>query len=311
MMNFIKFILIFNLGNYVLSFNSKSFKFHQSFQLFDSQSKNFGPGGRVKKVTLNKLPSAEIKNIIPSEDLSVKVESISESFGLPEAQSIPIEIPPKEEEKKEVEEEESIPKLPIENIIVQQVEMQVKGINDRQQQLSLLQEQLSKSIAKKQEVEYVISEEINVLTLKIQDIENSELVGIDSLRAVLDNLRAIAESKNKLISDSKVVLAQLKEVRDKITENSILNLLESSIDQKQELINIERDCCDDIYSLIFEVEAEIKRVDNKLLEIRKILKSLPSVNDREGARKYSWSDVESFQKQIIASIEVKLKSPNS
>jgi hypothetical protein len=60
--------------------------------------------------------------------------------------------------------------------------------------------------------------------------------------------------------------------------------------------------------LIFEVEAEIKRVDTKLLEIRKILKSLPSVNDREGARKYSWSDVESFQKQIIASIEVNLIS---
>ena len=300
-MNFIKFIVIFNLVNYVISYNHKFFKFHQSFQLFESQSKNFGPSGRVKKVTLNKLPSAEIKNITPSQDLSVKEEYILKSFDLPDTQSVSIEMPPKVEEEEEVE---SIPKLPIENIIAQQVEIQVKGINDRQQQLSLLQQQLSKSIAKKQEAEYVISEEINVLTLKIQEIENSELIGIDSLKAVLDNLRVIAESKNKLISDSKAVLTQLKDVRDKITENSILNLLESSIDQKQELINIERDCCDDIYSLIFEVEAEIKRVDNKLLEIRKILKSLPSVNDREGARKYSWSDVESFQNQIIASIEV-------
>ena len=66
---------------------------------------------------------------------------------------------------------------------------------------------------------------------------------------------------------------------------------------------MERDICADIYSLIFEVEAEVESIKNKLKETSKILRSFPASEDREGARKYSWSDVESFQRQILSSIE--------
>ena len=106
--------------------------------------------------------------------------------------------------------------------------------------MDLLQAQLSKSIAKKLEVEDVISREISVLRLKIEDIEAAETAAQASLQEVLLSLRKAAESKNELITDSKGVVAQLKEVRSKITESSILVLLESSIEQKQALVDVER-----------------------------------------------------------------------
>jgi hypothetical protein len=135
---------------------------------------------------------------------------------------------------------ESLDTRSVEDIIIQQAESQARGVMERQVQLDLLQAQLSKSIAKKLEVEDVISREISVLRLKIEDIEAAETAAQASLKEVLLSLRKAAESKNELITDSKGVVAQLKEVRSKITESSILVLLESSIAQKQALVDVER-----------------------------------------------------------------------
>ena len=255
--------------------------------------KNYGPGARVSRpVVASSIPAT---TIVPSAVAVVPsaVAVVPSAVAAVEPQTTadvlyePIVVDTRS----------------LEEVIQQQAESQARGIAERQKQLTLLQSQLTKSIAKKEEIEDVISREINGLRARIQDIEASELAGLGSLREVLTSLRGSAESKNALITDSKAVVAQLKEVRNKIAESTILSLLESSIDQKQALVDIERDICADIYSLIFEVEIEIERVQFKLKEINKILKSFPVGEDREAARKYSWSDVETFQKQLLASTE--------
>merc|ERR1711988_885873 len=108
---------------------------------------------------------------------------------------------------------------------------------------------------------------------------------------------------NELIADSVNVVAQLKEVRSKVVETSIAALLDDSVVKKQDLVDVERDICADIYALIAEIEGEIKSIELRIVEIEKILKTFPSVADRKAAQAYSWADVETFQTLIMGSLE--------
>ena len=121
----------------------------------------------------------------------------------------------------------------VEDIIIAQTQEQGKNMADRSAQLNILQQQLNKSLAKKQEVDVVVSREIDGLRSRIKEIEIVERDGLVSMQKVLSSLREAAESKNELIAESNEVVKQLEDVLSKVSEASIASLLETSITQKR------------------------------------------------------------------------------
>ena len=265
--------------------------------------RSYGPAGRVSKGSTQ--PSvAPAVSVMEKEtpDASAPVES-------PPTPVAPVAEPPLVQAVEKISdpdpetEPRPEPVKSVEEIIMAQAQDEAKKNEDRSAQLNLLQQQLSKSLAKKQEVDDVISREIDILRTRIQDIEATERDGLSSITNVLASLRTAADEKNELIADSVNVVAQLKEVRSKVVETSIAALLDDSVVKKQDLVDVERDICADIYALITEIEGEIKSINYRINEIEKILKTFPSVADRKAAQAYSWADVENFQKLIMVSLE--------
>merc|ERR1719440_890116 len=109
--------------------------------------------------------------------------------------AVPDKIPEEPDQEPKIQPE---PVKSVEEIIMVQAQDEAKKNQDRNAQLNLLQQQLSKSLAKKQEVDDVISREIDVLRIRIQDIEGTDREGLDSITGVLASLRTTADQKNEL-----------------------------------------------------------------------------------------------------------------
>ena len=149
----------------------------------------------------------------------------------------------------------------LEEIILENVENQIAVKSDRQTSLRSLQQQLSKSISRRGEVEQVILREISTLREKSTEIRESELTCLSEYSLILSALKKASHAKAAVVKENQELLSQLSDVRQKIKEKIIYDQITVSINQKSELIEIDTRIIDELNYLISEVEETIDSVE--------------------------------------------------
>lgn len=207
-------------------------------------------------------------------------------------------------------EEDKAPELTLEELFRQKISQESLARNQRQIEISQLQQQLSQSVARKQEVEQLMVKEIDSLRTVIKGEVAGESSRLAQLESLYESFRDIYLSKSVLVDSETKILEQMRAVRDMITEQVILVQLDAAVQKKSELIGIERSICADIKSCSDEVNAEISDTKEKIASLQQVLKSFPSLNDEGYAsRSYSWEEIEILQRKLILIAEVDLTPP--
>ena len=293
--------------------------------------KNYGLSGRiVKPITSISVPEPEVKstavigystNLIDSittddEVLISKSEiAVETEVLIPEAvlqQDDPITTF-SNDVTEAIEVEISTPELSAEEKLRLRINKETVTRNERMKGLSLLQKQLSKSVARKQEVEQMLIKEVVTLRNVIDGEIEGEAVRLGELESLYTSFRDLFVSKTVLLDSEVKILEQMKAVRDMVNEQVVLVQLDSAILKKGELISIEKTICTDIKTCLDEVNAEISETKSKIVYLQTVLLSLPSSTDEAGyaARSYSWEEIESLEQKLIQSVEVSSHFPLS
>ena len=293
--------------------------------------KNYGLSGRiVKPITSISVPEPEVKstavigystNLIDSittddEVLISKTEiAVETEVLIPEAvlqQDDPITTF-SNDVTEAIEVEISTPELSAEEKLRLRINKETVTRNERMKGLSLLQKQLSKSVARKQEVEQMLIKEVVTLRNVIDGEIEGEAVRLGELESLYTSFRDLFVSKTVLLDSEVKILEQMKAVRDMVNEQVVLVQLDSAILKKGELISIEKTICTDIKTCLDEVNAEISETKSKIVDLQSVLLSLPSSTDEAGyaARSYSWEEIESLEQKLIQSVEVSSHFPLS
>ena len=212
-----------------------------------------------------------------------------------------------------IEVEISTPELSAEEKLRLRINKETVTRNERMKGLSLLQKQLSKSVARKQEVEQMLIKEVVTLRNVIDGEIEGEAVRLGELESLYTSFRDLFVSKTVLLDSEVKILEQMKAVRDMVNEQVVLVQLDSAILKKGELISIEKTICTDIKTCLDEVNAEISETKSKIVDLQSVLLSLPSSTDEAGyaARSYSWEEIESLEQKLIQSVEVSSHFPLS
>jgi len=287
-------------------------------------------GRVVKPITSISVPEPEVKstavigystNLIDSittddEVLISKIEiAVETEVLIPEAvlqQDDPITTF-SNDVTEAIEVEISTPELSAEDKLRLRINKETVTRNERMKGLSLLQKQLSKSVARKQEVEQMLIKEVVTLRNVIDGEIEGEAVRLGELESLYTSFRDLFVSKTVLLDSEVKILEQMKAVRDMVNEQVVLVQLDSAILKKGELISIEKTICADIKTCLDEVNAEISETKSKIVDLQSVLLSLPSSTDEAGyaARSYSWEEIESLEQKLIQSVEVSSHFPLS
>ena len=287
-------------------------------------------GRVVKPITSISVPEPEVKstavigystNLIDSittddEVLISKIEiAVETEVLMPEAvlqQDDPITTF-SNDVTEAIEVEISTPELSAEDKLRLRINKETVTRNERMKGLSLLQKQLSKSVARKQEVEQMLIKEVVTLRNVIDGEIEGEAVRLGELESLYTSFRDLFVSKTVLLDSEVKILEQMKAVRDMVNEQVVLVQLDSAILKKGELISIEKTICADIKTCLDEVNAEISETKSKIVDLQSVLLSLPSSTDEAGyaARSYSWEEIESLEQKLIQSVEVSSHFPLS
>lgn len=285
--------------------------------------KNYGLSGRISKPIIS-ISVPDIKSTNDNADLSAVVDNIT----VDEVPSTKVEIATTDIEviipeavlqhdspsilsndiTEAIEVEISAPELSAEEKLRLKINEETFTRNERMKGLSLLQKQLSKSVARKQEVEQMLISEVDTLRNVIEGEIEGEIVRLGQLESLYTSFRDLFVSKTVLVDSESKILEQMKAVRDLISEQVVLIQLDSAVLKKDELISIEKTICTDIKNCLDEVNTEISETKGKIAYLQTVLTSLPSSTDESGyaARSYSWEEIESLEQKIIQSVEVLL-----
>ena len=211
----------------------------------------------------------------------------------------PVQLDPPVEADVEVEPIQ----LSLEDQLRREVRQEFESREIRLVELNKLQSELSQSMARKQEVEKVITGEVEALWPRLQDEFYKETARIDQLLGSLGKFKKALKEKLEIQDLEKKTLVQMKDVRGKVSEETILVQLNEAISKKGDLIDIESGICDDIAECCRSLEVEINDTRTKLASLNNAIASLPSLTDEIAMRAYTWSDVEVLQKTLFDSLE--------
>eukprot|EP01038_Epipyxis_sp_PR26KG_P006411 gene6411-8825_t len=199
-----------------------------------------------------------------------------------------------------------VQKLSTEEVLKNKIEEEKSRRDKRKAEVTVLQNQLIKSMARKIEIESVIQSEMEDLRVNIlEEIEN-EKKGLQQLEVLSFSFNEGLISKQDILAQESIVLEQMIEVRQKINETIILNQLDAAIAKKSELIDIERGVCVKVNECCDNIRAEIADAKEKLSSLINTLESLPSSDDKLALRSYSWVEVESLQAKLLDSLQTTL-----
>ena len=95
----------------------------------------------------------------------------------------------------------------------------------------------------------------------------------------------------------------MRDVRNKVSEPAILEQLDDAISKKEELIKIERAVCAEIKECIKALNSQISDTRNKLASLNNAIMNLPSSEDMNKMREYTWDDVASLQETLYKSMD--------
>jgi hypothetical protein len=289
----------------------------------DSKSLGMG-GGAIKPPTPEASSvSSPINPETEANLLSVKEKVINDVPMTPDVkiEQVP-EVPfvakvddPEPEEEQEQEEEEKLstePKskaepLALEDQLRMQVVKEAATLEARQQQNLLLQTQISRSVARRKDVEDVILRELETLNTRIQTEKGDEEGRLLSLNVLLKKFQEVVTDKEVVIARESKVLEEMLGLSDKITENAILKQLTGAIDKKRDLITLENEILVEIRKYMDEVQSEISLTESKLVRVNDLFNQLPAISDRDAARQYAWLDVEDLEKELSSNFEINRK----
>jgi hypothetical protein len=198
---------------------------------------------------------------------------------------------------------EPVVKLSLEDSLRLEVQQEFEKREIRLVELSKLQNELSQTLAKKTEVELVIERELKALFPRLKDEFFKETARVDQLINSLTKFKDASVIKKEIISNEENVLAQMIAVRENIKETTILNQLDEAINTKKELVDIESSICKEIDECAIALEEQINDTRNKLSSLNNAITSLPSLEDKNSMRAYTWQDVSNLQTALYTSME--------
>ena len=146
----------------------------------------------------------------------------------------------------------------------------------------MLKAQLEKSIAKKREVEDVITNEVETLREKILEVKSLELSRVEQLEILLESLNAASVSKDVEVNENSNILSELVDLRKRVSEDAIASQLDSAISQKAKLVDLEKETLEDIKILAFDVENDFQKARESINTFENVLKSFPSAENNDG-----------------------------
>ncbi len=199
-----------------------------------------------------------------------------------------------------VEEEQAIP---LELQLKKQILEEAASREKRKLELNQLETQLSQSLKRKEEVENMISNEINKLKPRLMEELEKESVRLQSLSSLQKSFQSACSSKKDAIKQEENVLSQMKEVRSRIKEDVVAIQLDAAILKKGDLITIEQTINRDIENCVTNIANEIADANSKLSALANVISAMPSGSDTNANRKYTWDDVSSLQSQLSESIQ--------
>ena len=198
---------------------------------------------------------------------------------------------------------EDEPPLSIEFQLKKQILEEAASREKRKLELNQLETQLSQSLKRKEEVENMISNEINKLKPRLIEELEKESVRLQSLSILQRSFQSASATKKEAINQELIVLSQMKEVRSKIKEDIVAIQLDAAILKKSDLINIEETINRDIENCVVNIANEISDANSKLSALASVISAMPSGSDNSANRKYTWDDVASLQSQLSESIQ--------
>ena len=217
-----------------------------------AEKRNYGIGSRIirppNKVTLeedNKVvssrPSQPVQNI--EEEVKDVITVIAPTALEVELVSSPPNLATQtiEEETKEIGvisvDTQDIEPLSPEEVFLLRISEEDSSRSRRIQELSLLQNELMKSVNRKDEVESLMKSEIESLRkIILREIDNEEM-RLKQLNQFYETFKSTLLSKTTLLQSELKVLDQMREVKKLIAEDVILSQLEDAVKKK---VNIDR-----------------------------------------------------------------------
>jgi hypothetical protein len=285
-------------GGYGLSarYRRGSIQFNTAIQ---GDKKNYGPSGGFASKAKSEDPAKVTEPVIKAPETPIVAAQVTEPVI--KAPEIAIST------KQPIAQASSVPKveeeLPLELQLKKQILEEAASREKRKLELNQLETQLSQSLKRKEEVENMISNEINKMKERLMEELEKESVRLQSLSSLQQLFQSACTSKKDAIKQEENVLSQMKEVRSRIKEDVVAVQLDAAILKKGDLITIEQTINRDIENCVTNIANEIADANSKLSALANVISAMPSGSDTNANRKYTWDDVSSLQSQLSESIQ--------
>lgn len=134
-----------------------------------------------------------------------------------------------------------------------------------------LQTQLTRSVARRKEIEDVIVSELTVLAGKLREEDEQEKMRLADLKLLFQRLSEAMTTKRDLVKAEVAIKEEMQDVQRKVSESAILAQLNSAIEKKASLVSIEENIIVDIEATKEEVAIEIDSTEEKLKRLQKVI----------------------------------------
>lgn len=170
--------------------------------------------------------------------------------------------------------------------------------SSRNMEVARLQTQLERSQMRRKQVEEVVGEELEALRGQLDREMDRELERERNVVGLVEELESAALQKKERIETEKMLLVQLQDVAQRTSEEVIKNSVKSAVETKANLVAIEMILVDDIEECLEQVEVELSEIKRRMEAMQTTRDSLPSLDDREALRLFSWSQISQLEDEL-------------
>ena len=141
--------------------------------------------------------------------------------------------------------------------------------------------------------------ETNLMKTRLMEEVIKEDVRAIQLESLLEAFKSAVDEKEQLIALESKILADIKDVKLKVSDETMLNELSNAISEKSRLIDGEKGVCKEITAVVISLAAEIFETRNKIAELQKVVATTPESVEGDGGE-----GAQDYQKLLQSSIEV-------
>ena len=143
--------------------------------------------------------------------------------------------------------------------------------------------------------------ETNIMKTRLMEEVIKEDVRAIQLESLLEAFKSAVDEKEQLIALESNILADIKDVKSKVNDETVLNELSNAISEKSRLIDGEKGVCKEITAVVISLAAEISETRNKIAELQEVVATTPDRIEGDGGE-----GSQDYQKLLQSSIEVVL-----